>query len=215
MVFDWNNPVAGTATMGTPNLFGPPSLMQPTFGTGYGPLGTGMKGSFGAFAPPIGMYGGGGMYGAGWIDPVSSAALYGTGYGITGTGYGFTPFMGSATGYGLTPFANAFAPTLTGTPLGTPFKVGEQLSDQEIENLINDTLDLDPLTCKTDIQVQCQDHVVTLTGTVTSRLVKIAAGNDCWVIPGVRDVDNNIQIKSRSQQGQKQAQRQPVSAGAR
>jgi hypothetical protein len=129
---------------------------------------------------------------------MSSGAFYGTGYGPT-------PFGGSF------PYGSSVAPGL----YGASFQMGEQLSDQEIENLLDDALDLDPLTCNADVQVQCQSHVVTLTGTVVNRLVKIAAGNDAWIIPGVRDVSNNIQIKTRSQHGQKQTQRQPVGAGTR
>jgi len=89
--------------------------------------------------------------------------------------------------------------------------MGEQLTDSEIESVINDALDLEPVTSNADIQVTCQDHVVTLIGTSVNRIAKIVAGTIAWSVPGVRDVENTIQIKSRSQQGQKQ--RQPVGAG--
>jgi hypothetical protein len=175
--------------------------MHPGFGSPS--LGAATPGVLGAFP---------GSYGPGYVDPT------GGGFGLNG-GYGFSP-------YGLHPYATPFVST---TPFGgfsanpyamgfpnsyaTGFQTGAQLSDQDLEKQVEDILGLDPLTCNADLQVQCQDQVIMLTGTVTNKLVKIAAGNDCWIIPGVRDVNNSIQIKTRSQQGQKQ--RQTVGAGSR
>jgi BON domain len=143
---------------------------------------------YGAIAPRMD------MYAAGWFDPTTSGAVYGTGYAPN-------PFAG-----GFSPVTGGFSPALYGATYGATSTTGEQLGDREIENLIDDILDADPLTCNADIQVQCQGHVVTLSGTVVGRLSKIAAGNDAWSIPGVRDVNNNIDIKSRSPQGNKQRQ---------
>ncbi len=44
--------------------------------------------------------------------------------------------------------------------------------------------------------VDVKDGTVTLTGTVNSSFEKRAAGDDAWEVPGVRDVQNNLQIKT-------------------
>lgn len=194
MAIDWMT--ASSRGIANPNSFGPPSVTPQGFFPQAGfvphsllPLGALTSGSMGTFPMP---------YGPGYGDPISA-------------GYGFTP-------YWLNPYATPFA---TVTPFGsfspnsytTGFQMGDHLTDQDLEKQVEDVLGLDPLTCNADIQVQCQDHVVTLTGTVAGRLVKIAAGNDCWIVPGVHDVNNSIQIKSRSIQGHKQ--RQTAGAGSR
>jgi hypothetical protein len=128
---------------------------------------------------------------------------------------GITPFGGISPGlFGLG--QSGLTPGMTGASFyGAGFTGGEQLSDQDIEKQVEAVLDLDPLTCNAEIQVQCQDKVVTLTGTVVNRFAKQAAGKDAWSVPAVRDVNNTIEIKSRSQLGQKTGQRQTVGAGNR
>jgi hypothetical protein len=211
MVVDLTNPITGTAgPLNTPRFPLPQGGIQPTFtppyfGPGYGPGYAAINPGFfgpgfgpGAFNPVFNpalnpalnaTYGvfppRPDMYSMGWFDPT----VYGTTYTRTPLGGGFSPAM-----YGTSP------------------TTGEQLGDREIEGLVDEVLSVDPLTCNADIQVQCQGHVITLTGNVASRLTKIAVGNDAWMVPGVRDVNNNIEIKSRSSHGQK---RQTTGAGSR
>jgi hypothetical protein len=198
MAIDWMT--ASTRGIGNPSSFVPPNVTSQGYFPQSGfvnpslvPLSALSAGSMPPFAAPYAS-----PYGPGYVDPI-------------GAGYGFTP-------YWLNPYATPFGPAapfngFSPNPYATGSQMGDHLTDQDIEKQAEDILGLDPLTCNADIQVQCQDHVITLTGTVTGRLVKIAAGNDCWVVPGVRDVNNSIQIKSRSAQGQKQ--RQAVGAGSR
>lgn len=115
-----------------------------------------------------------------------------------GTGYGPEFGGGWATWSGQV--GQNFGPGQTGIPEGS------ELSDQEIERLINRALDNDPLTQNTDIMVKINQHVVTLTGTVRGKHAKMRAGDIAWRAPGVDDVHNQVQIKGRGQQTQQGAQ---------
>jgi hypothetical protein len=199
MVVDLTNPITGTAgPLNTPRFPLPQGGIQPTFtppyfGPGYAPFNPGFFGPGfvpgmlnPALSPAYGVFQPRpDVYPTGWLDP----SLYTTIYGRAPLGGGINPALYSA---------------------GAP--TSDQLGDREVESLVDEVLSMDPLSCNADIQVQCQGHVITLTGTVASRLTKIAAGNDAWMVPGVRDVNNNIEIKSRSTQGHK---RQNTGSGSR
>jgi len=76
-------------------------------------------------------------------------------------------------------------------------------SDEEIRNELYDALDEDPqIPYDTDIDVEINDGVVTLTGIVRSRYIKMAAGNCAWMTPGVQDVNNNLTVTGRRRQAQ-------------
>ena len=74
-------------------------------------------------------------------------------------------------------------------------------SDIEIRRILLDQLREDPLTRREGIQVTVADAVVTLAGTVSSSLARRAADEDAWATPGVRDVDNHLQVRLRAAGG--------------
>jgi osmotically-inducible protein OsmY len=74
-------------------------------------------------------------------------------------------------------------------------------SDTEIRRILLDQLREDPFTRREGIQVTVADAVVTLAGTVTSSLARRAADDDAWATPGVRDVDNHLQVRLRAAGG--------------
>ncbi|MGH2448509.1 MAG: BON domain-containing protein [Chloroflexota bacterium] len=92
-----------------------------------------------------------------------------------------------------------------GRAMGLPATAGAY-SDEQIDQIINGVLDWDPRTSEADIQLSTKDGVVTLTGTVRNRQVKLAAGDDAWSVPSVQDVHNNINVKPRKNE-------QPSTAG--
>jgi len=86
---------------------------------------------------------------------------------------------------------------------------GTELTDQQIENLLYDALDDDPMVPDTaDIGVSVKDHVVTLSGTVRNKNLKRHLDAMAWAAPGVRDVNNTIQVKGRRPQGSTSGQTQ-------
>lgn len=101
-----------------------------------------------------------------------------------GGGYGY-PFLG----YGTFPYgATAFYPSYAGV----------QPNDAEIKYFVENALDNDPsIPAHTDIGVDVHNGVVTLTGTVSNKRIKHAAGDDAWWIPQVVDVHNEIQVAPR------------------
>lgn len=132
-------------------------------------------------------YGDFGGYGSNWFSP-SNAGTFGANMGhsadVFGAGYTFNSYLGS----------------YTPGNFGSGYQMGQNLSDQDIEQALNETLDANPATANATIKVQSQDHVVTLTGTVRGKHVKIIAGDMAWMTSGVRDVNNTIEVKSRNQQ---------------
>jgi len=91
--------------------------------------------------------------------------------------------MGYARGYGP-----AYGPTYYG---GLP-------TDAEIEEMIYDAIDSDPLIpFDADIDVAVEAGTVYLRGEVPSKRIKHAAGDDAWWIPGVVDVHNEIKVAQR------------------
>ncbi len=75
---------------------------------------------------------------------------------------------------------------------------GYQRSDERIDEDVNDRLtwhgDLDA----TDIHVDVDDGVVTLTGEVNSRYEKRLAEDTAEGVPGVWDVDNQLKVRRRN-----------------
>lgn len=64
--------------------------------------------------------------------------------------------------------------------------------------MIFDSVDADPVVpYESDINIDVTGGVVTLSGTVPSKRIKHAVGDDAWWVPGVWDVNNNIHILSR------------------
>jgi hypothetical protein len=80
---------------------------------------------------------------------------------------------------------------------------GATPSDDEILQLVYDSLDADSsIPFDSDISVDVTAGIVTLTGTVPNKRIKHAAGDDVWWIPGVWDVNNNLQTQRSSQQAE-------------
>lgn len=124
-------------------------------------------------------------------------------------GRNVAPAMGWGGGVGFTPPANAWmGPWALGWGLGGGRTWGGTLTpqflftglptDPEIVEMVYDSLDSDPLIpYRADITVDSNAGVVTLSGTVPTKQIKHAAGNDAWAIPGVDDIQNNLQIVSK------------------
>jgi hypothetical protein len=71
-------------------------------------------------------------------------------------------------------------------------------NDDEIEDLIGDTLDAYPfLSANSEVEVRCESGQVTLTGTAQHKRVKHAIGEIAWSVPGVVDVQNNVELAHR------------------
>jgi hypothetical protein len=123
-------------------------------------------------------------------------------------GYGFGPAFGPGA---FAPFGNPYwYPTTLGLGWGlggerrwggtyTPQFIMTGLpTDEEIEEMIYDSIDADPMIpYNANIEVNSDAGVVTLTGTVPNKTIKHAAGDDAWWIPGVNDVRNEIQVERR------------------
>jgi hypothetical protein len=122
------------------------------------------------------------------------------GYGQNwGAGMGFNPWQygqfanpyGQAFnfGYGTFPFA--------GLGPGPSF-YGGTMNDQELKYFVENAIDNDAtIPPNTMINVDVQDGVVTLTGTVPNKRMKHAAGDDAWFVPQVADVHNEINVMPR------------------
>lgn len=114
--------------------------------------------------------------------------LYGA-YGAPFTTFSPATGYGLGAGYGTFPFSAAY----TYPPFGAP-----PANDDEIRYFVEQALDNDPtIPSHTHIDVQVNDAVVTLTGTVPNKRIKHAAGDDAWWVPQVFDVHNEINIVSR------------------
>jgi hypothetical protein len=149
-------------------------------------------------------------------QPFASAGLIGIGsatpYGVNQpTPYGNSPF-GVFGGPGLSTAAwpgfqepstlrpIGFQPPLAGAGTLTqlPQVFGRIPSDDEVENLINEAVDSDPLFAgNVEVEVQCEAGVVTLTGNVPHKSVKHAIGELAWSVPGIVDVKNNLELSGR------------------
>jgi hypothetical protein len=132
--------------------------------------------NFGGFGPmyvgpPAGGFSGGpwaGYGGGGW-----------GGYGMGGWGgFGFPAFSGLAPGIAL-------------SMLPQP--------DPEIAAFVERAIDNDPtIPAHANIDVAVRNGIVTLTGTVSNKRIKHAAGDDAWFVPWVIDVHNEINVVPRT-----------------
>jgi hypothetical protein len=68
-------------------------------------------------------------------------------------------------------------------------------SDQDVEELIYDTLEL--LPGANDVEARCEGGRVTLSGTVSHKRLKRDIGEIAWSIPSLVDVMNTVTITSR------------------
>ncbi|MBI4496347.1 MAG: BON domain-containing protein [Chloroflexi bacterium] len=90
---------------------------------------------------------------------------------------------------GLRRWGGTFSPQFQAT--GTP-------TDEEVEEMIYDMLDDDPLIpYDADIEVTSDAGVVTLRGEVSNKRIKHSAGDNAWWIPGVVDVRNELVVTGR------------------
>ncbi len=69
-------------------------------------------------------------------------------------------------------------------------------TDGDIKAIVVDRLRENPFTAEEDLKVDVKQSVVILGGEVRSTLAKRAAGDDAWDTPGVKDVSNQLVIRS-------------------
>jgi hypothetical protein len=75
-------------------------------------------------------------------------------------------------------------------------------TDEDIENMVLNNIDNDPLVpFDADITATSDAGEVRLTGTVPSKRAKHAAGDDAFWVPGVTDVHNELKIQARPRGG--------------
>lgn len=152
-----------------PGTMGP--MMQPWFGPGQT-----FTAPFGAFHCPVCGYSG-----PIWHPGVSPSLGFGA--------PGYYPYVGGWGLGGIRRWGGTYSPQFTATGLPT---------DEEIEEMVYDALDADPLIpYDADINVAVDAGVVTLAGTVPNKRVKHAAGDDAWWVPGVVDVNNELAVSGR------------------
>jgi BON domain len=71
-------------------------------------------------------------------------------------------------------------------------------NDDEIEDLIEDALEAYPfLSANSEVEVRCESGQVTLKGSAQHKRVKHAIGEIAWSVPGILDVQNNIELAHR------------------
>lgn len=75
---------------------------------------------------------------------------------------------------------------------------GYQRSDERIREDVNDRLTAHGFIDATDIECRVQNGEVTLSGYVDSREAKRAAEDVVEEVPGVRDVHNNLRVRSHA-----------------
>lgn len=77
-------------------------------------------------------------------------------------------------------------------------------NDSDLQEMVEDNIEADPQLNGRDrrnIQVRAEKGVVTLTGTVRSRVAKFAAGSDAYWTYGVQEVRNDLAVRVRGPQG--------------
>ena len=67
-------------------------------------------------------------------------------------------------------------------------------SDSDIKSDCESALFYDTAVSSLDVKCDCNNGVITLTGTVDSELKKRLAAEDAWRVPGVSDVQNQINV---------------------
>lgn len=70
----------------------------------------------------------------------------------------------------------------------------EQDTDAEILDAIRIIFDKEPAIDPEQVRADCRDRVVTLRGTVSSEQNRRLAAYDCWYIPGVHEVRNELRV---------------------
>jgi len=76
-----------------------------------------------------------------------------------------------------------------------PYYVGTTRDDTEILTDIEADLILDSWVDATNVNVEVNEGVVTLSGNVDTVVAKRSAGDDAWDTPGVVDVINNLKVQ--------------------
>lgn len=74
----------------------------------------------------------------------------------------------------------------------------QQDTDDEISDVVRLVFDKDPSLDAQQIQVRTRAGTVRLQGVVSSEVNRRIASYDCWYIPGVHNVENELQVRSRS-----------------
>jgi CBS domain-containing protein len=87
---------------------------------------------------------------------------------------------------------------------GQPPVLPPKYTDGWIKGEIVDRLRRNPYTRDEDLRVDVKRGVVILQGVVASRLVKRAAGDDCWDTMGVTDVSNQLEVAEAGQKDEPQ-----------
>jgi len=134
-------------------------------------------------------------YGAGWGAGLTPS------YGTAWNPYWMNP-VGLGWGLGGTRrWGGTYTPQFVMTGLPT---------DSEIVEMVYDSFDADPIIpYNADIEVDSNAGVVTLTGTVDSTQIKHAAGDDAWWLPGVGDVNNDLEVRRRRPRGEHHEEKAP------
>lgn len=71
----------------------------------------------------------------------------------------------------------------------------EQDSDAEINDAVRLVLEKDPSFDAEQIHIRTEGAVVTLEGAVSSEINRKLASLDCWYVPGVHDVRNQLEVR--------------------
>lgn len=111
----------------------------------------------------------------------------------------FAPPLGQGYGMGM---GYAPYPTFPSYPVTIA-------TDQSIARMVVNSINTDPgIPSDSDITVDVERGIVTLTGNVPTKFAKHRAGDDAWWLPDVFDVQNQLQVTGRRGRGQKE-QEQP------
>ena len=153
-------------------------------------------------------------YGSQWGGQSPMGGGFGTGYGFPTMNFPMSGGMGNTGmgfGYGPSNWTNF------GTFPSTGFGYGwAPMTDDELGYFVEQSIDNDPsIPADANIDVDVQDGVVTLTGTVPNKRIKHAAGDDAWWLPQVIDVHNTIQVQPRKQRAGLMASRTTGQSGRR
>jgi hypothetical protein len=162
-------------------VFGSPMMSG---GTGGGPTGAQGLSTPGAASAAVYGYGGG-------IVPGAQQNLAGPGFAAP---YPFAANPSTALiGHEATGLVTASS-LLTAVAMRRGQPQGPT-TDQEVEELLYDALDLLPGAA--DVEVRCENGRATLTGSVSHKRIKRDVGEIAWAIPALQDVQNNVSITSR------------------
>jgi osmotically-inducible protein OsmY len=72
------------------------------------------------------------------------------------------------------------------------------MNDEELKYFVEGAIDSDPsIPPNSNIGVDVNNGIVTLTGTVPNKRIKHAVGDDAWWLPQVVDVHNEIMVTPR------------------